>query len=166
MAHTVINTRISPLVDWLLRLPVINRLGLDRRRHEIVRFLKFASVGTVGMVVDFTVLNICHLVLGLPLLVSNSISFTTAVVSNFTWNRMWTFPESRQRPLATQLGQFALVNVIGLMINNAVLWIIVHAIDDIVPYPYDYNLAKAVAIGVVLFWNYGANRAWTYRGIH
>jgi putative flippase GtrA len=28
-----------------------------------------------------------------------------------------------------------------------------------------YNLAKAFAIGVVLFWNFGINRIWTYRGI-
>ena len=28
-----------------------------------------------------------------------------------------------------------------------------------------YNLAKACAIGVVLFWNFGINRIWTYRGI-
>ena len=28
-----------------------------------------------------------------------------------------------------------------------------------------YNVAKAFAIGVVLFWNFGVNRVWTYRGI-
>jgi len=28
-----------------------------------------------------------------------------------------------------------------------------------------YNLAKAFAIGVVLFWNFGVNRIWTYKGI-
>ena len=28
-----------------------------------------------------------------------------------------------------------------------------------------YNLAKAVAIAIVLFWNFGINRIWTYRGI-
>jgi putative flippase GtrA len=28
-----------------------------------------------------------------------------------------------------------------------------------------YNFAKAFAIGVVLFWNFTANRLWTYRGL-
>jgi len=28
-----------------------------------------------------------------------------------------------------------------------------------------YNVAKAIAIIVVLFWNFGVNRVWTYRGI-
>jgi len=31
--------------------------------------------------------------------------------------------------------------------------------------PLGYNVAKAIAIIVVLFWNFGVNRVWTYRGI-
>jgi len=154
----------TPLV-WLLSLPLINRLGFARRPKEFVRFLKFASVGMIGMVVDLTILNVMHKVFGLPLLVANTISFTTAVISNFTWNRLWTFPESRERPIGSQLGKFTLVNVIGLAINNMVLWVAFQATQQIIPDPWDYNLAKIVAIGVVLFWNYSVNRAWTYKGI-
>lgn len=155
----------------LLRLSVITRLS----PKELSRFLKFATVGAIGMVVDLTVLNLLFQVVlpsllpGLSdearLLVANSISFTTAVVSNFTWNRLWTFPESRDRPVHTQLAQFAIVNVIGLGINNLVLWIAYQITQEIVPEPLDYNLAKIAAIGIVLFWNYGINRIWTYRGI-
>jgi putative flippase GtrA len=140
-------------------------MGLDKRPREVVRFLKFAAVGASGMVVDLTVLNIMYKVFGLSLLAANTISFSTAVLSNFTWNRLWTFPESRQRPLLPQLGQFALVNVVGLAINNLVLWVVFNLIKGFVPDPLDYNLAKIAAIGVVLFWNYGVNRLWTYRGI-
>lgn len=153
------------LLLWLLRLPLLSRLGLDQRPQELRRFLKFATVGAIGMVVDLTVLNVMHKLVGLPLLVANSISFTTAVASNFTWNRLWTFPESRQRPILSQLGQFALVNVLGLAINNLVLWVVFQLIKGFVPDPLNYNLAKISAIGVVLFWNYFVNRFWTYRGI-
>ena len=130
---------------------MINRLGIAQHPQELVRFIKFATVGAIGMVVDLTVLNVtAQDSSGLPLLVANSISFTTAVISNFTWNRLWTFPESRQRPIVPQLGQFALVNVIGLGINNLVLWLVFQIIRQIVPDPWDYNLAKVFAIGVVL----------------
>lgn len=135
------------------------------RPREVTRFLKFATVGAIGMVVDLTLLNVLHKVFGLDLLVANAISFTAAVISNFTWNRLWTFPESRQRPLHTQLMQFAVVNVIGLAINEAVLWLAHQATQAFLPDPFDYNVAKILAIGVVLFWNYGVNRLWTYKGI-
>jgi putative flippase GtrA len=157
--------RIPTVLNWILSLPLINRLGFARRPKEFVRFLKFATVGVIGMVVDLTVLNVMHKVFGLPLLVANAISFTTAVISNFTWNRFWTFPESRARPIAPQLGQFALVNVAGLIINTVILWLAFKVTQQIVPDPWDYNLAKIFAIGVVLFWNYFVNRAWTYKGI-
>jgi putative flippase GtrA len=130
-----------------------------------VRFAKFATVGAIGMIVDLTILNIMHKIVGLPLLAANTISFCTAVLSNFTWNRLWTFPESRQRPLVPQLAQFALVNVIGLAINNLVLWVVFNLVKNLLPDPLDYNFAKITAIGIVLFWNYGINRLWTYKGI-
>ncbi len=165
MAGHVSPFNVSPWLAWLLRLPIINRSPLAGRPKEVERFLKFATVGALGMVVDLTVLNVLHKVFGLHLLVANSISFTTAVISNFTWNRLWTFPESRQRPIVTQLGKFAIVNIIGLGINNAILWGVFHLVTDFIPDPLDYNLAKITAIGVVLFWNFFVNRAWTYKGI-
>ena len=166
---------LPPRLAWLLRLPVINRLPVAQRPKEFVRFLKFATVGVIGMVVDLSILNLLHRVILPPLLpgmetarrllVANSFSFTAAVISNFTWNRLWTFPESRRRPLIAQLGQYALVNIIGLGINNVVLYAVFHLLVGRLPDPFDYNLAKITAIGVVLFWNYFVNRAWTYRGI-
>jgi len=165
LAGNTTEYRLPPLLGWLLSLPLVNRLGFARRPKEFVRFLKFATVGVIGMVVDLTVLNVMHKVFGLPLLVANAISFTTAVISNFTWNRFWTFPESREHPIGPQLGQFALVNVAGLIINTLILWLAFKVTQHIVPDPWDYNLAKVFAIGVVLFWNYFVNRAWTYKGI-
>jgi len=165
LAGNTAEYQIPIVLGWILGLPLINRLGIAHRPKEFVRFLKFATVGAFGMVVDLTVLNVMHKVFGLPLLVANAISFTTAVISNFTWNRLWTFPESRERPIGSQLGQFALVNIIGLAINTAVLWLTFKVTQQIIPDPWDYNLAKVSAIGVVLFWNYFVNRAWTYKGI-
>ena len=93
-------------------------------------------------------------------------AFSTAVVSNFTWNRLWTFPESRDRPIASQLAQFATVNVIGLFINTLILVLMdAYVFSLFFSDRLSYNLAKAFAIGVVLFWNFGVNRIWTYKGI-
>ncbi len=112
-----------------------------------------------------TCLYFLHGIVGWSLLAANTISFSTAVLNNFTWNRLWTFPESRQRPLRTQLPQFTLVNIIGLAINNVVLLTIFNLIRASLTDPWNYNLAKVFAIGVVFFWNYGANRLWTYKGL-
>jgi putative flippase GtrA len=136
-----------------------------QHRREIIRFVKFGTVGTIGALVDFTVLNLAHKALGLPLVAANTLSFSLAVLSNFTWNRLWTFPESRARPIRSQLLQFALVNIVGLVINTLILVGLQAVFRGFVSDPWDYNLAKAIAILIVLFWNFGANRVWTYQGL-
>ncbi len=149
---------------------------------EIIRFLKFATVGVIGTVVDFGVLNLLIQLAGMSKLWANTCSFTAAVISNFVWNRLWTFPESRERPLLSQLSQFTLVNVVGLAINQAIFlgldrFVLGEAGMLATPmsslasglgiahFTLAFNLAKAIAIMIVLFWNFGANRLWTYRGL-
>ena len=169
---------------WMTGLPLLGRFWdkLVSNPKRIERFIKFAIVGTIGAVVDFTVFNIMKLVfesIGLgvgwnvtasarqiQLAAANIISFSTAVLSNFTWNRLWTFPESRERPLGRQLLQFSIVNITGLLINTLILvGLDQYVLQYIFPARLSYNIAKAVAICVVLFWNFGMNLIWTYRGI-
>lgn len=139
---------------------------ISANQNEFQRFLRFAIVGAVGAAVDFGVLNIMILGFGWTEFFANLLSVSCAIISNFTWNRLWTFPESRERPLHTQFGQFVLVNLFGLGINQFV-FLTSNALvfSRFIGSPLNYNLAKAAAIIVVLFWNFGANRLWTYRGI-
>ncbi len=132
---------------------------------ELTRFLKFAVVGAIGSAIDFGVLNLLVLLFGWPKGNANLVSVSCAIVSNFLWNRYWTFPESRERSFHTQLGQYALVNLIGLAINQVVFL----TTDTLWFEPtfgtLGYNLAKATAILIVLFWNFFVNRRWTYKNI-
>jgi len=158
---------------------MINTITQFRETHpkEFTRFIKFAIVGAIGAVIDFTLLNVSLYVIEnslgwnlLPaingnLMLANTISVSAAILSNFTWNRLWTFPESRSRKKRTQLPQFALVNFIGLVINNVIVVGVDALLVSYIGEPWSYNVAKAVAIVIVLFWNFGANRLWTYRGL-
>jgi putative flippase GtrA len=170
---------LSRIIESILSNAAVARLGvqlysrprwrrvfttLEANRRELVRFAKFATVGIVGTVVDFSVLNTLILSFGFTKFWGNTCSFTAAVVSNFIWNRLWTFPESRERSLVPQLIQFALVSVGGYVINQ----IIFLGLDSLYLHTWGtlgYNVSKAVATLVVLFWNFGINRVWTYRGI-
>lgn len=142
-------------------------------RKEVKRFVKFAIVGAAGSVTDFAVLNVLIQLAGLSLALANTFSFIAAVMQNFTLNRLWSFPESRERHASGQLAQFAMVSLVGYGLNQLVFLSLHHFWE-----PYwmnylgtdtghfaSYNVAKLFAIGVVLFWNFTANRLWTYRGL-
>jgi putative flippase GtrA len=139
---------------------------VQENRQEGKRFVKFAIVGGVGAIVDFGVLNLLVLAFDWDKFYANIISVSCAIISNFWWNRRWTFPESREHDLHISFGKFATVNLIGLLINQAVFVLTDNYIyGPLFAHPIDYNIAKATAIGIVLFWNFFANRKWTYRDI-
>lgn len=165
MTSNVTPYRLPPLLAWIVRLPIINRMGFSERPRDLVRFLKFAAVGAIGMVIDLSVLTASRELLSLPLPTAVGLGFAVAVLSNFIWNRLWTFPESRVRPLGAQLVQFVVINVIGLGINEIVVLGLHPVFSLLLRDPAAYLGAKIIAIGIVLFWNYFVNRAWTYRGI-
>src|SRR5512134_1868082 len=88
---------------------------------ERTRFLKFATVGALGSVIDIGIANLLTHWFDMRLVWAGSLSFICAVISNFTLNRYWTYPDSRSRPLLHQLGMFFLVNSIGIAIRIPIL---------------------------------------------
>lgn len=140
------------------------------------RFIKFAIVGFSGTIVDFSIFNLFSLLLKVPALYASIISFSVAVLNNYYWNREWTYPETKHLSHTSQLSKFAIVSVIGLLIRTPLFSIfeepaIYLAADRLgSKLPFDpvvigHNVSLAFVILIVLFWNYFANRFWTYREI-
>jgi len=144
------------------------RFGIPPKEAE--RFFKFLIVGTIGFIIDFGLLTLLKEFTALPTVVANTISFTAAVISNFTLNRYWTYPDSRSKSIWSQMGQFTLVNIIGLVINDSILLFLEPIFDTLLlnitaVSIRGYIPAKMIATIVVLFWNFFVNRYWTYSDV-
>ncbi|MGD8603615.1 MAG: GtrA family protein [Anaerolineales bacterium] len=153
-----------------------------RARRELVRFLKFSVVGTIGAVVDFGTFNLLVSWLHVWDIAAGIFSFLAAITSNFIWNRYWTYPDSRSKPVRQQAVQFAVVNGVGLAIRVPIYalavkpmsrlaeWIMgtLPPLSQIFPDPTSLgrNMSLALAVIVVLFWNFGINRIWTYSDVN
>lgn len=144
--------------------------------RERIRFIKFALVGALGAAIDFGVMNLLsHGIFELPLVVAGAVSFICAVISNFTWNRYWTYPESRSRPILSQLGMFFIVNAAGMAIRIPTLHYLeppfLNFVETVFRTTHSSaefiakNLTLAAAVGIVMMWNYFINRYWTYNDI-
>jgi putative flippase GtrA len=159
----------------------------SRVQREFTRFIKFLVVGTIGAVIDFGTFNLLTSTLNLWIVLAGTISFTAAVTSNFIWNYFWTYPDSRSKHIGRQAVQFILVNLVGLAIRSPILYFtekpftqlstqLLRILPPAIPpgsesfFPLDNvtmgkNLALATAVIIVLFWNFGANRVWTYSDV-
>jgi len=142
---------------------------------ERERFLKFAVVGVFGAVIDFGIMNLLTQVAHMPLVIAGTISFVCAIISNFIWNRFWTYPESRSRSIFQQLFMFFVVNVAGVLIRipilrfiEAPMLAIIRSLGWNMPLESGFlakNFTLALAVGIVMLWNFFVNRYWTYNDV-
>jgi putative flippase GtrA len=146
------------------------------KSKETGRFLRFAVVGCIGAVIDFGIFNLLTVPKILPSIWAQVISFTTAVISNFYWNRRWTYQDSRSKPMTRQFIQFFVVNVAGLAIRTPLFAylekFLINLSGRIFPAgtPFTsvfigHNLSLASVIIIVMIWNFFINRYWTYNDV-
>jgi putative flippase GtrA len=145
-------------------------------KKEQIRFTKFALVGISGTLIDFFFLNLFIQRFNIDNISAKTFSFCIAVFNNFIWNRLWTYPESRNLPFGKQFSKYLIVSIIGLLINISIFAIANQSLIrvfngfslSILPFSpsiISANTSAAIATIVVLFWNYFINRFWTFKNI-
>ena len=159
-----------------------------RERPGVCQFVRFGIVGASSTLVNFVCFNLLDHKIGVPLLPSLTVAFLIAAVNGFSWNCLWTFKGGRTKAIHIQSLQFLLVNLIGWFLNTSIVVVIVahlttkdmnilgtaqqyrHVIVAVLTgegsHQYGFwqlNGALAVATLVVMFWNFFANRFWTFR---
>jgi len=180
-------TRRNP-VDRLI-LAAAGRFG--SRAKEVERFLKFVVVGSMGFVVDLGTLILLQATVLPPVNATNvavatTIAFCAAILSNFIWNRFWTYPDSRSRSVPRQLIQFAFVSVVGWLARTLWISLAYAPLGDLLlplalPLLQALNpgytagaaaagrvgsvVAQVIGVVVIMFWNFFANRYWTYSDV-
>lgn len=193
--HTAKIRRIA--VRNPLDAPIVSlasRVGGEKSK-EVERFLKFAVVGLIGAVIDSATLFILQWTVLPPTLqepidinvaIAQTIAFVAAILSNFTWNRLWTYPDSRSRSMRRQMVQFALISLIGWLgrtvwitlahqpLGNLLMPILLPEIQVFRPgyVPSPTGEAKLgtmaawlIGVAIVMVWNFLANRYWTYNDV-
>ena len=119
-------------------------------RTFLWKFVKFGIVGFSGLFVDFGVTYLCKEIFRIQKYIANSIGFTAAASTNYILNRVWTF-QSKDPNIAMEYTEFIIISLIGLGINNFILWLIVSRSK------INFYIAKLFAIAVVTVWNFLAN---------
>ena len=164
---------------------------------ELTRFIKFGVVGLIGAFVDFGIFNLLRSLfipivaadsqtvlpilgswdtLSLWLALASAISFVAAIVSNFFWNRYWTYPDSRSKSFRRQFVQFFLVNFVAVFIRVPIVGAthgffestaqrLLPTISSETAAFLGDNISLVMAVGIVMFWNFFVNRYWTYADV-
>jgi dolichol-phosphate mannosyltransferase len=123
-----------------------------------IRFLSFALVGGLGMVVHLLTLTFLFEGMKVSFLNSQIVATFVAMTSNFTLNNVLTYRDVRLRgwhwlqgwvsfTFACSIGAFANVSIASHLFEKGTMWII----------------AALVGITVSAVWNYAMTRAYTWK---
>ncbi len=119
------------------------------------QFLTFAFVGVIAAVAHYGVLILLVELTGMLPVFATLWGFLFGAAVSYVLNRRYTFRSDRPhraaapRFLAVSTGGFVLNGLVMLLLNE--FW------------GMPYLLAQVIATLIVLFWNFSANRLWTFR---
>lgn len=124
-------------------------------RKLIEQFMKFGVVGVIAFFIDYGLLAFCTEILGINYLVSATIGFTVSVVFNYIASMRYVFTHREDMSRRREFIIFVVLSVIGLIINNALMW----AGVELLPWPewlqeHSYLIVKIFATAVVMVWNF------------
>jgi len=139
---------------------------LRKYKKSVAHLIKFMIVGAVNFGVDYGVLTLLNVVLGVPVAVANTVSYTCGLVNSFFLNRYWTFKIDisffsvytlkpgrmlkkglRIRFLSAAFLKFIFVNLVSLGVNTLTVFILV----DMYGLTLFHNLAAKLTATVFSF---------------
>jgi putative flippase GtrA len=117
---------------------------------------RFAVVGLINFAIDVAVFSIALYVLGIPLLVANTLAYSLATINSYLMNKYWTFAGRSDRNISTaEFTRFLLFNVGGLALSNLTVFLLAEFLLPLI--------AKLGAVGVTFVWNYLTIRRFVFR---
>lgn len=134
---------------------MINQIMRYTNSAKIPRFLKFCMVGGSGVLVNTGILILLYQYIHLPLIASSLAAISTAMLSNFLINDLWTFSDSNDGHTEKRALSFLLICSIGALMNIAILALMDH-------FGIWYILANLIGIAAATLWNYFANKKVTW----
>ncbi len=118
------------------------------------QFTAYLGVGLVAMVVHYGTLILLVEVGRLDAVASAVIGYACGGVVSYTLNRRHTY--ASDRPHAEAVWRFALVAGFGLCLTGLLMTLLTRWLG------LPYLAAQVLTTGLVLFWNFSANRMWTF----
>ncbi|MCU0444905.1 MAG: GtrA family protein [Microscillaceae bacterium] len=123
------------------------------------QFFKFAMAGAICAVLEMSILVTLSNIYGKDnLLYFNALAYIVAVVLNYLISRAWVFERGKYNTKVEFLA-FCAVATVGLGLNQLIFyWGLQVLTNDF------YLLAKIIAIGTVVIWNFFAKKYLVFKG--
>ena len=136
-------------------------VGIRRRFAELIPELaKFGVVGLIGSVIDLGGAAYLHGDVGIEAMAAKALSITAATVVTYLGSRFWTFRHRVNQALLREGTLFVALNVVGLVIAEAVIAFTTYGLDA--KSALAYNAASVVGTGLGTIFRYFSYKKWVF----
>lgn len=118
-------------------------------------FIGYVFFAGIAALVDLGLLFSLTEFIGFHYLISAALSYTCGMITNYSLNKVFTF-KNKNKKIVQQFGLFVFVALIGLGLNQLILWLLVEFVG------LWYMLAKLISISIVMFWNFYGHKKITF----
>jgi putative flippase GtrA len=136
-------------------------VSLRKRCVDLIPELaKFGVVGLAGSVIDLGGAAFLHGAEGIGPMVSKAISLIAAMVVTYLGSRFWTFRHRVNQALVREGMLFVALNVVGLVIAEAVIAFVSYGLD--MKHVLAYNAASLAGTGLGTIFRYFSYKKWVF----
>ena len=114
----------------------------------IAQVLKFGVVGGTAFLIDYSIMIALTEFFGINYLISSGISFVVSVIYNYILSVHWVFDVDKNGNKKKEFVVFILLSVIGLGLNQLLMWIFVSKVHVF------YMLSKIFVTAIVMIYNF------------
>jgi putative flippase GtrA len=132
----------------------------SRYRTMLPEVLKFLVVGGLGTVIDLGGAALLHSKYHFEPLAAKAVSVTLATVFTYLGSRFWTFRERENQSVRREAVLFLVLNVVGLLIAEAVIGLVTYVMG--LRGPLEYNAASFIGTGLGTIFRFYAYRKWVF----
>lgn len=135
----------------------MRKMIFDKTQNVFIQFIRYIFVGGFSALIDTGCLFLLNAHLGFNYLSAAAIGFLLGLFTNYIISVAWIFESSGK--IKEEFILFSVIGVGGLMWTELILWVCV----DFAHFPV--LLAKGIALGLVLVWNFGMRKRFVFTPI-
>jgi putative flippase GtrA len=132
----------------------------SRIRAMLPEIGKFCLIGGIGTVIDIGGAAVLNGKFHVEPLAAKAISVTVSTVFTYFGSRYWTFRHRENQPLRREAVLFFVLNVVGLVIAEAVIFLVTYVMG--LRGTLDYNAASIIGSGLGTVFRFYAYRKWEF----
>ena len=137
-----------------------NIINFAKNKFQQYRsFILFLIIGGIGTIINAGFVYLFVDVFHFYFMFGAILSLIIALTSNYTMNRIWTFPNSPENFFFRGLLKYYIASSIGSIINLICLFILVQFMNIWIIF------GVIISTSISALWNYFSNKKWTFQEV-